>query len=60
MSSGSENTVELVYNFMMGAEYFVSLQTSFVVTEEHNVTVKSEKLIGTTKYLMLQARCRIN
>jgi hypothetical protein len=30
---------------MKGAEYFVSLQTSVVVTAEYNVMVNSEELI---------------
>jgi hypothetical protein len=42
-----ENTVELAYNFMKRAEIFVSLQTSVVITEEYNVMVNSEELIGT-------------
>jgi hypothetical protein len=45
---------------MKGSEYFVSLQTSVVITEECNVMVNSEELIGTTEYLTLEARCRIN
>ena len=31
-----------------------------VVTEQYNVTVNSEKLTGTEKYLTLYTRCRIN
>ena len=42
-----ENTVELAYNFMKTAEIFVSLKTSVVITEEYNVMVNSEELIGT-------------
>jgi hypothetical protein len=38
---------------MKGIEHFVSLQTSVVVTEEHNVTVNREELSGTTEYLTL-------
>jgi len=38
---------------MKETEYFVSLQTSVVLTEEYNVVVKSEKFIGTTEYLTL-------
>jgi hypothetical protein len=38
---------------MKGTEYFVTLQTSVVLTEEYNVTVNSEELIGTTEYLTL-------
>jgi hypothetical protein len=44
-------TVELGY-VMKGAEYFVSLETSVVITE-YNVTVNSDELIGTTEYLSL-------
>jgi len=47
------NTVELDPNVMKETEYFVSLQTSVVLTEEYNVVVKSEKFIGTTEYLTL-------
>jgi hypothetical protein len=36
---------------MKGTEYFVSLSTSVVITEEYNVMVNSEELIGTTEYL---------
>jgi hypothetical protein len=36
-----------------GTEYFVSLETNVVITEECNVTVNSEELIGTTEYLAL-------
>jgi hypothetical protein len=34
---------------MKWTEYFVLLQTGVAVTEEYNVMVNSEKLIGTTK-----------
>jgi hypothetical protein len=47
------NTAELGYNVMKGTEYFVSLQTSVVITEEYNIMVNSEELIGTTDYLTL-------
>jgi hypothetical protein len=53
-------TVEVGYNVTKGTEYFVSLQTSVVVTEQWNVIVNSEELIGATEYLTLQARCRMN
>jgi len=39
---------------------FVLLQTSVVLTEEHNFVVNSEELTGTTDYLTLYARCRKN
>jgi cellobiose-specific phosphotransferase system component IIC len=45
------NTIETRYNIMKGTEYFVSLQTSVVVTEKYNVVVNSEKQIGNTEYL---------
>jgi len=35
------NTTELGYNVIKGAEYFVSLQTSVVLTEEYTVMVHS-------------------
>jgi hypothetical protein len=54
------STVALGYNVMKGAEYFVSLQTSVVLTKECDVTINSEKLIGTTEYLTLQTVCRIS
>jgi hypothetical protein len=53
-------TVEPGYNVMQGTEYFVSLQTSVVITEEYNVMVSSEEKVSTTEYLMLCTRCRIN
>jgi hypothetical protein len=36
---------------MKGTEYFVSLETSVVISEENNVMVNSQELIGTTEYL---------
>ena len=36
---------------MNGTECLESLQTSFILTGEYNVTVNSEELIGTTEYL---------
>jgi hypothetical protein len=38
---------------MKGTEYFVSLQTSVVITEWYSVMVNIEELIGTTEYLTL-------
>jgi len=38
---------------MKGTEYFVSLQTGVVLTEEYNIMVKTEELIGTTEYLTI-------
>jgi len=40
----SINTFELGYNVTKGAEYFVWLQTSVVLTEEYTVMVHSEEL----------------
>jgi hypothetical protein len=51
---------ELGHNVMKGTEYLVSLQTSVVITEEYNVTVNSEELIGTTEHVTLYTRCRLN
>jgi hypothetical protein len=45
--------VELGYNATKGAEYFVWLSTNVVTTEEYNVMVNSEELIGTTENLTL-------
>jgi hypothetical protein len=47
------NTVEFGYNVVRGAEYFLSLKTSVVVTEEYNVMVNSKELIDTTEYQTL-------
>jgi hypothetical protein len=44
-------TVELGYNVTIGTEYFMSLQKTVVITEEYNVVISSDELIGTTKYL---------
>jgi hypothetical protein len=38
---------------MRGTEYFVSLETGVVITEECNVLINSEELIDTTEYLTL-------
>jgi len=46
----ASDTVELVYNVKEGAEYFVSLYTSFVLIEEYIVMVN---IIVTTEYLTL-------
>jgi hypothetical protein len=45
-----ENAVELGYNVIKRSEYFMSLETSFGITEEYNVVVNSDKLIRTTEY----------
>jgi hypothetical protein len=51
ISSENKITFELGYNVMRGPQYFPSLQTSVVLTEEYNVMVNSDGLIGTTEYL---------
>ena len=33
---------------------------SFILTEEYNIVVNCEELIGTTEYMAQWARCRIN
>jgi hypothetical protein len=38
---------------MKGTEYFVSLQTSVVLTGEYNVIVNGHEIVGTTEYLTL-------
>jgi hypothetical protein len=38
---------------MEGTEYFVSLQTSVVLTEEYNAMVSGEELADTTEYMTL-------
>jgi hypothetical protein len=48
LPSNNKNTVELGYNVTKGAEYFC-----VVITEDYNVKVNSEELIGTTGYLTL-------
>jgi hypothetical protein len=45
---------------MEGTEYFVSLQTSVVITEECNGMLNSDELIGATEYLTLETSWRIN
>ena len=47
------NIVELGYNVIKGTEYFVSLQTSVVLTEENDITVNNGTLIGNTECLTL-------
>jgi hypothetical protein len=37
----------------MGTEYFVPLYTSIVLTQQYNVMVNSEELIGATEYRTL-------
>jgi hypothetical protein len=48
-----KNRFELGYNVMKGTEYFVSLLTSVVITEDDIVMVNSQELIGTTENLTL-------
>jgi hypothetical protein len=48
-----ENTVEPGYNVMKWTEYFVSLQACAVITQQYNVMVNNDELIGTTKHLTL-------
>jgi hypothetical protein len=38
---------------MKVTEYFVTFEVGVVITQEYNVTVDSEELIGTTGHLML-------
>lgn len=45
--------VDLGYDVMKRTEYFLSLQTSVVITEQHNVTGNSEELICTAEYSTL-------
>jgi hypothetical protein len=45
---------------MKGTEYFMTLYTNLVITEDYNVTVNREELIVTTEYLTLWKRCRVN
>jgi hypothetical protein len=46
-------TVELGYDVLKGTDYFMSLYTGVIITEEYNVIVNSEELIGGTGYLSL-------
>jgi hypothetical protein len=46
---GDQVRVDIVYDFKKGTEYFVSLQTSFVPTEDYKVMVSYEELISTTE-----------
>ena len=45
--------IELGYNVIKGTEYFGSLYTSVVITEEYNGMVNSEGLIGTAGCLTI-------
>jgi hypothetical protein len=45
--------IELSYSVVKETEYFVSLQTSAVLTEQYNATVNSDELVGTTENLTL-------
>jgi hypothetical protein len=45
---------------MKGTEYLVSLQPNIVITEAYNIVVDNDELIGTTEYLPLYAKRRIN
>jgi hypothetical protein len=51
--SQNSSTVEFGYNVTKSEEYFVSLQTSVVITEKYNVVVNSEELTDTTECLTL-------
>jgi hypothetical protein len=53
-------TDELGYDLMKDTEYFVLLLTSVTTADEYDVLVNSDKSIGTTEYLTLQARCCVN
>jgi hypothetical protein len=53
------NTVELGYTVCKGMRTFCLYKMTVTIAEEY-VMVNSEKLIGTTKYLMLQMRCYTN
>jgi hypothetical protein len=46
-------TVQLGYNVMRGTESFMSLKKSVVTTEEYNIMVNSEELIGITECVTL-------
>jgi hypothetical protein len=51
MAAAKTVTVEPGYNVTKVTEYLVSLQISVLITEEYNVMVNSEELIGTTECL---------
>jgi len=44
---------------MKRTEYFVSFETSVVLTEECIIVVNGVELIGTIDYVMQYVRCRI-
>jgi hypothetical protein len=54
------SSVEPGYNVIKGVKSFMSLQTSVFITEECNVMVNIDDLIGTTEYLTVQVRFPIN
>ena len=55
-----QDAVELGYNVMKGAEYFVSLGMSVILTKQYNIVVNSVEVIDTTEHLMIQTRCQLN
>jgi len=58
--SRQKTAVEVGYNVVKGAEYFVSLQTIVVLIQEYNVMASRKELIGTSEYLTLYTGCRRN
>ena len=57
VTQGLNHCATAVPNIMKGTEY---LQTTVVLNEQYNVMVNSEELIGSTEYLTLYTRRRIN
>jgi hypothetical protein len=47
------NAIDFGFSVVKGTEYVLSLYTSVVLTEEYNVEINGEELIGTTEYLTL-------
>ena len=52
--------LELGYNVIEGTECFVSLLMSVVISARYYVKVNSKVLVGSTEYLTLCMRRRIN
>ena len=60
MAGDLSSTVEVGFNVMKLSNYFVSLQTSVVITDEYNVMVNSEKLTGTTEIYLVRSSSKVS
>ena len=60
MAGDLSSTVEVGFNVMKLSNYFVSLQTSVVITDEYNVMVNSDKLTGTTEIYLVRSSSKVS